>query len=388
MSVMASRPVLRWVVPAGVLVAVVGGGAITTALQATADVSLAPRSAAQLLVDVQTARLDGASGTVVERANLGLPSLPAGIGGEGSSQLNSLISGAHTLRVWYSGPDKTRVALLGGLGESDVIRNGHDVWIWSSRENSATHTKLPADEASRHPMADPSALPGTPQQAADQVLAAIEPSTKVIVEASDKVAGRGAYELALIPKDSASLIARVRIAIDGVKHVPTRVQVFAKGYPGEPAFEIGFTSVNFTRPDAGVFAFTPPKGAKIDDQTAPKPEEALADKPKTAVIGTGWTSVFVARLPQGEAGQGLSGLLGGATGTPGARGNGSGNGNQPNLGALLNNLPEVKGAWGSGRLISSRVFSVLLTDDGRVLFGLVSGDQLAKVAGDPAAALK
>ena len=92
MSVMASRPVLRWAVPAGVLVVVLGGGAVTTALRASADARLAPRSAAQLLVDLQTARLDGVSGTVVERADLGLPPLPGSVGGDGSADLNSLIT--------------------------------------------------------------------------------------------------------------------------------------------------------------------------------------------------------------------------------------------------------------------------------------------------------
>src|SRR6266705_6866513 len=139
MSVMASRPVLRWAVPAGVLVAIIGGGVVTTALTASADASLPPRSAAQLLVDLQTAQLDGVSGTVVERADLGLPALPGNIGGDGSAQLNSLISGSHTLRVWYSGPDKARVALLGAVGESDIVHNGTDTWIWSSADNTATH---------------------------------------------------------------------------------------------------------------------------------------------------------------------------------------------------------------------------------------------------------
>jgi len=109
MSVMASRPVLRWAVPAGAIVAVLGTGIATTALRASADTRLPARSAAQLLVDLQTARLDGASGTVVERADLGLPPL-AGLLGGNSTQITSLIAGSHTLKVWYSGPDKMRVA--------------------------------------------------------------------------------------------------------------------------------------------------------------------------------------------------------------------------------------------------------------------------------------
>src|SRR5262249_31678420 len=125
MSVMASRPILRWALPAGVVVAVLGGGVISNQLRAAANVTLPDRSPVQLMVDVQSANLPGVSGTVVEKADLGLPALPDSIGGDGSSQLNSLISGSHTLRVWYSGPEKTRVALLGAVGESDIIRNGN-----------------------------------------------------------------------------------------------------------------------------------------------------------------------------------------------------------------------------------------------------------------------
>src|SRR3712207_6555000 len=116
MSVFRSRPVLRWVVPAVAAVAVIGGGAALGKFAAVAEPSLPERSAAQLLVDVQTARLDGLSGTVRTNADLGLPAIDS-FGGQGSADLGSLIAGSRTLRVWYAGPDKMRVALLGNLGE-------------------------------------------------------------------------------------------------------------------------------------------------------------------------------------------------------------------------------------------------------------------------------
>src|SRR3954454_23202322 len=108
---------LRWLVPAvAVLATTAGAAALKTA--ASAEPRLPARTAAQLLVDLQTARVDGLSGLVTQRADLGLPSLP-GVGGQGSSDLSALITGMHTLRIWYSGPDSARVALLGTLGESD-----------------------------------------------------------------------------------------------------------------------------------------------------------------------------------------------------------------------------------------------------------------------------
>jgi len=86
-------------------------GSVVSALTATARQSLPPRSAAQLLVDVQKARLDGLSGTIVQTSDLGLPALP-GVAGNNSSEFSSLVSGSHTLRVWYAGPQRARVALL------------------------------------------------------------------------------------------------------------------------------------------------------------------------------------------------------------------------------------------------------------------------------------
>src|SRR5450759_4015349 len=145
MSIFEKTPALRWAVPAVTAVALVGGGSAVTGLHAIADAGLPARSAAQLLVDVQQARLDGLSGTVFQKSDLGLPSLP-GLGGSGamaSSELTSMLSGTHTMRVWFAGPDKARMALLGTLGESDVIKNGKDVWIWASQDKTAKHYLLP-----------------------------------------------------------------------------------------------------------------------------------------------------------------------------------------------------------------------------------------------------
>ena len=257
---------MRWLVPFVATVAVIGGGLGVGALAAAADPSLPQRSAAELLVDLQTARLDGLSGTVVQRADLGLPALP-NVGGQGSADLTSLIAGTHTLRVWYSGPDKARVALLGALGESDVITNGKDLWIWSSKENKASHRTLTADEAKGSvPAPDATGMSMTPQQLANLALAAIDPSTEVSTDGSAKVAGRDAYELVLAPRDTASLVGSVRLAIDAIEHVPLRVQVYARG-SGAPTVEVAFTQVSFARPDDQQFTFNPPPGAKVEEST-------------------------------------------------------------------------------------------------------------------------
>ena len=376
MALLNSRPALRWLVPAAAAVAVVGGGLAVGALAAAADSSLPQRSAAQLLVDLQTARLNGFSGTVVQRADLGLPSLPSVGGGQGSSDLTSLVSGTHTLRVWYSGPSKARVALLGALGESDVITNGNDVWTWSSKDNKATHRTLSAEEK-KGPAADPtqSGMTMTPQQLANLALAAIDPSTKVTTDGSAKVAGRDAYELVLAPRDAGSLVGSVRLAIDATEHVPLRVQLYGRG-SNNPAVEVAFSQVSFARPGDQQFTFNPPPGAQVEEATdAAKPADATPDTantPRPVVIGSGWTSVLVARLPQ---------QVGTATTPPGQAGQ------TGDPATLLKSLPSVSGTWGSGHLLTSKVFSALLTDDGRILVGAVSPDRLYQAAADAKAKL-
>ncbi|WP_194820702.1 sigma-E factor regulatory protein RseB domain-containing protein [Micromonospora sp. S-DT3-3-22] len=382
MSVLKNRSTLRWLVPLAAAVTVVGGGAAIGTFAANAEPALPPRSAAQLLVDLQTARLDGLSGTVVQRADLGLPPLAGLAGGDAA-----LLTGTHTLRVWYSGPDRQRVALLDTLGERDVIRSGRDVWAWDSRANTATHRTLPESTG----RAAEGALPVTPKDAAERALAAVDPSTLVTTGRTATVAGRDAYELVLTPRDEASLVHQVRIAIDATEHVPLRFEVLADG-ADRPAFEMAFTQVDYRRPDADQFTFNPPPGVKVTEATGDLPEaEAAAgakvdahrkagaaakpgagDDAGLRTVGTGWTTVLVTRTDEADEARKPDG---GAAKPGPADGPGAAQALD-----LLNGLPKVSGDWGSGRLFAGKLFSVLLTDDGRVLAGLVTPERLYQAA--------
>ena len=377
MSVIGSRPALRWLVPAAAAAVVIGGGAAAGTLIASADPALPERSAAQLLVDLQTARPAGFSGTVVETADLGLPPLTGLTGGQGEADLTKLVSGSNTARVWYAGQEKVRLALLGTLGEVDVVRNGSDVWIWRSAGNTATHAKLPANAAEHRTGALPPGVPSTPQEAADAALAAIDPTTSVTTTGSAKVAGRDAYELVLAPKDTASLVGQVRLAIDAKEHIPLRVDVYPKG-ANDPAFRVAFQQISFAVPDGEQFRFNPPPGAKVTTEQpsaadrakiaakekAEMAKQRAARKPAATpesgptVVGNGWTSIVIAKAPAGG-------------------GNGA---EAQQLTTVLNSLPKVSGSWGSGHLLQSKLFSVLVTDDGRILAGAVAPDRLYAAA--------
>lgn len=334
-----TSPGARWAVPAAA-VALIAGGVAFTSVNADAAAQLPPRTAAQLLVDVARAPQHPLSGTVVETARLGLPELPGRAAG---TSLQSLITGSHTARVWYGANAKARISLVGDLAETDVVRNGSDVWLWSSSTNEATHYRVPASEPATRKV--PQTLQD-PASAARQALAAIDPTTKVQVDGTARVAGRAAYELQLAPRDARSLVGSVRIAIDGTTSVPLRVQVFAKG-ANEAAFETAFTSVQFQQPAASIFRFTAPKGARVVEGDSPvAPGHAARTAPSNAspdaageprIIGKGWTAVAVVKgVNLGDLGQDATGR------------------------ALLQGTTTVTGSFGTGRLLSTALVNVLV----------------------------
>lgn len=393
MTYFGSRPWLRWTVPA-VAVAAIGGASVAATVTADASTPLPPRSAAQLLADVQQAQLAGLSGTVVQTSNLGLPEIPGapsntGLGGA-SSNLTSLVSGTHTLRVWYGGDQQIRIALLGSLGESDIIRNGRDLWVWSSQAKTATHVTLPA-QSSLPAMPDAAAVM-TPDEAAKKALAALDPSTSVTTEGSSTVAGRAAYELVLTPRDSGTLVRSVRIDIDAATHIPLRVVVYSTKV-SNPAFEVGFTRVDFSAPEARQFTFDPPPGTTVTTHTLPDATGApiltpraggslgKADgvaNPAPKVIGTGWSRVVVTTVPPMPASSDTGRHDGPAASPPSDTGrhHGAAPSAAAQLDSMLSVLPRVSGAWGSGRLFAGTMFSAVLTDDGRMAIGAVPPEQL------------
>ncbi|MEP6598425.1 MAG: hypothetical protein ABJB98_03135 [Actinomycetota bacterium] len=342
---------LRWVVPAGLVGAIALAAA--GAFSASASTNLPPRSAAQLLADLESAKVDGLSGTIVSTADLGLPALPSIGGSSAGSSPIGLLSGSHTARIWCAGPTKQRVALLDAVGEFDLFHNGTDVWQWSSADKTATHTTLPASGAAMQP--DPTTL--TPDQLAKQALAAIGPTTVVTTDANRRVADRSAYELVLTPRDTSSRIGSVKIAIDGEKKIPMGVRIYARGDTASPALDVSFTRISFSVPDNDNFAWTPPKGAIVNREnpsaarpTAPRPDVHAA----VQTFGTGWTTILQTRI------------------TP--------NPKDENNTQVLGALRAVSGTWGSGRLFESKLLTGLITDDGRVFVGAVDPQVLYAAA--------
>jgi outer membrane lipoprotein-sorting protein len=370
----------RWAVPVGALVvtgAVMAGSLISVA---QALPGLPPRTPAQLLVQAGDSVTPPLTGTVVETASFGLPSLP---GTSDPTSVASLLTGSHTVKVWYASPRHFRLAVPAPLSETDLIADGSTAWEWESSANTVTEYTLPPHSTA--PVTAPTTAPLTPQQAAQQVLAAVGKTTTVSTDSNVTVAGQPAYELVLAPKDSRSLVGQVQIAIDGHNGVPLRLQVYARG-ASSPAFQVGYTSIQFATPAAADLTFSPPPGATVTKVNLGSQQQPSGPRPDISTIGSGWLAVLDLpsaglTTPAGTGSGPATGSSGGSL-SPSDTAGDSG----AALNALLQSARPVSGAWGSGRLLQTSLVSVLITNGGRVFAGAVQPSVLyaaASQAGSP-----
>jgi outer membrane lipoprotein-sorting protein len=370
----------------GVVGGVIAGMQIPSA-QATP--ALPARTPAQLLAEINSdVKLPPLTGTVVETTALGLPQLPR-VGDPTS--LSSLITGSHTVKVYYESPQRFRLAVPQSLTETDVIRDGNKLWLWDSTRNAVTEYTWPKGalkgERGRVSAQLPKVPVLTPQQAANQVLAAVGKTTTVTVQSNVLVAGEPAYQLVLAPKDDRSLVGQVVIAIDAKYGVPLRVQLFAKK-AASPAFQVGYTQISFVTPAPANLQFTPPPGAKVTvhdlgaghavmQTGGPAPTDA-----GFGGYGSGWLTVV--ELPQSAFNQALGGpSLGDGKPAPASTQTGMGaigGDGAAVLHAMMIAAKPVHGSWGSGTLLTTGLMSMLITN-GEIYIGAVKPSVLYAAVG-------
>jgi outer membrane lipoprotein-sorting protein len=377
---------VRALAPISVIAIVAAGAAIAPTI-ASATPALPQITAQNLLVKAMTSKADAFSGTVSLTTNLGLPALPD-ISGRANPL--SLLSGTHTLQVAADGPQKQRIALLDTMSEYDVIHNGNQVWLYDSQQNAVSYGTDSGGDGATHQRSgtapDRTEVPMTPQQAAQQILSEVSPSTNISVDQTLSVAGRAAYILVVSPKEKGSLIGRVEIAIDAQNGAALQVSVYPTG-SNTAAIKIGFTSVSFAAPPASRFDFTAPKGATVSPMNgnggaAQKAGPMGSSNLGPQVLGQDWLSVLELHgvdLNQlrNQAAQSSDGRSGG----DGANATGLFNGDLSSyLDALLGAGTNVSGAFGSGKLYTTNFLTFLLTNDGRVFVGPVTSSVLESEA--------
>jgi len=368
-------------VPA-IAVAVTGGVIAATQIPAAQASPVLPvKTPGQLLALVnQDQKVPPLTGTVVETTSLGLPQLPQAAN---PNSLSSLLTGSHTIKVYYLNAQHFRLSVQQPMSETDVIGSANTVWLWQSTTNSVTEYTAPATAHKHIAKKLPAGPVLTPQQAANQILAEVGKTTLVSVQDNVSIANEPAYQLVLKPKDHRSLIGRVVIAVDAKYGMPLRVQVFAKGDSG-PAFQVGYTQLSMnTAPAAANLNFTPPPGASVDKVnvgSGGSPQKEKQDMSGFGTYGKDWLTVV--SLPQQDL---LSSLGTGAAGSnastaPSAGPGGLGGDSQKVIGALLGAAKPVSGPWGHGTLLQSSLVSVLMTG-GEVYIGAVQPSVLYAAVG-------
>ena len=338
-------------------------GLAALALPAGADVrpTLPDVAAEDLLSSVLSVEPPAMAGEISVDNALGLPAIPG--------LPTQLANGSSEVRVWYDGDGRSRVSLPGAAGEQTMVNDGTSVWTWDSGDRSVTKvTPDRDDKADRGEKSDRQAV--DPATAARELLAVVQPTSVISVDGTAMVADRPAYELVVAPAPTErSLLREVRVAIDSETRLPLRLEVLANG-TDDPVLSIGFDSLQVGAQDPALFRYTPPAGVTVtepDDSHATEMDhEAPFGGVSPTIVGDGWDTVVVATLPDGLMSNDDADADDQGHGPMGRRGSGL----DPK--ALLDRIgTAVEGPWGSGRLISTTVVSVIITEDGRVAAGAV-----------------
>jgi outer membrane lipoprotein-sorting protein len=405
----------RWI-PAAAVASLIAAGTIVLPMQANA-VDLPDLTPQQVML-LMDGEIQGFSGTIVKTSELGLPpiqlssmmdedmikemeeKLPEGfedfvptlIEQNLVTQAVELIAGTHKIRV-YASAEGTRVQILDPMKQRDLIVNKDEFWFYDSRKATAiTGTfdmqvdqadvdKAQADaEAKLAEYAAAIQLDiSNPEAVANYLMEKIGENTTVSVGKDHRVAGRTAYQLIAQPNADNSLIESVVISVDSETGMALDVKVYSVEQEA-PAMHVGFESISFEIPDASIFSFTPPAGTTVETFEAPEDLEAelerlktegsnlteeqklaykaeleakYADQAKPELIGQGWESVIYLSAIPSEIPMGLL---------------------ENELFADL--MTKVPG----GKVFSTPVLNVLITDSGEVYAGAVTIAFLQEVA--------
>lgn len=370
------RQTLLYWAPAVVAPVVIASGVLIAGSATGAD--LPHRTPQQVIELAAHSSVSSFSGTVESEVDLGLPDLSSLTGkassemsggasygastssaGNGASDIASvvgLLSGSNSARVYVDGPKKQRVQVMDTLAERDLVRNGRDAWLYDSTKQTALHLEVEPPCCTARPGGP--RTPGdfeNPSTLASRVLADLGATTSVTLGGEVTVAGRSAYDLVLTPRTQGTLIGSISVAVDGSTGLPLRVQVQARGAQ-DPAVSLGFTSIDLSRPAASLFSFAPPEGTSVTTRQLRLPGHGgpKVETPHPTFVGTGWDAV--AEFPKGSVPEKtLSGLGSGAFG-------------------------DLTTPVAGGRLLSTALLNVLITDDGRVFAGAVPQQRLLAAA--------
>ncbi|WP_445256891.1 sigma-E factor regulatory protein RseB domain-containing protein [Nocardioides aurantiacus] len=224
-------PAARWLVVLAVAVALV---AVPLGLRAF-PVEDTAESAPDLAARVLAADDLGWSGEVATQGSLEVP-----LSGDTFGGVVRLLGESSRLRVWWRGPAENRVDRVRESGETDIVRSGGMTIRWryeGSRVSFTPYSRIRLPD-------DPDVVPVALAQRLFTGARAAELSRLP----SERVAGRAAAGLRLVPADARSTIGRVDLWADQETGLPLRVEVYAEEAGARPVLTTETTSVDLDRP--------------------------------------------------------------------------------------------------------------------------------------------
>lgn len=372
------RPRLRWVAAPVLAGGMVVGGLVSPGLARAAAPTLPSRSPAGVLGLALGAHVAALQGTFVVAPHLGLSALGSALSGAGES-VPTVLTQTTTVRIFLR-PGYLRLEEPGSLSEKDLYVSPAGVWLWNSATDSATRLRpaegTPGTETGRSTGTDRSwarrASAGRlPETTITAWLRRMAPLARLRVAGTATVAGQPAYLLVLTPSTTGSLVRDVEVAIDAANGLVLRVVVRATDGT-EPALTAGFRSLSLAAPSLSAVTFRPPAGARVTTRTVgrtsaltrsatsrPAPSRSATsigratDGGSVRSVGQGFSRVVELSLPQGLP---------------------------PALRTLLAEAPEVRGSFGVGRLVTTRLVDALVLPNGRVVLGSVDPTVLEAAA--------
>jgi outer membrane lipoprotein-sorting protein len=291
----------------------------------------------------------------------------------------ALIAGTHKIRVYSSGEDKLRVQILDLMAQRDLIVNGNTIWLYDSKKQLAQFATLDQQKLDEtRALAEEKVLDyakklsldiSSPIAVAEYLLAEAQEYANFSVGKDHSLAGRTAYQLILTPQSANSLLARATLSVDSETGLPLAVEIYSVEQENA-AFSVRFESVSFAEVDPSIFEFSAPNGVATEMVLPELPEitedqkqwaqmlkgqleQRFGDLAKPEILGTGFDSVlYLAELPADLSLELLEQQL------------------------FADLIEEVQG----GRLFSTPLLKVLLTDSGKLYVGAVTKEYLLRAA--------
>lgn len=358
-----------------VLVALLWTGySVRDRLEARAAPTLPERTAGEVADMAASPHPQPRMGFLELRTSLGLGDFGTATGESGGS-LVGLAAGTNDARLWEDG-DRRRIALLEELGETDWYRQGDVTYVWHSRRSRVTKVATPTELSTATGLITSLAGGGTlesPDGMAARFLGLRGQSTRLVLHEPTYVADRPVYQLGLIPGTPNSLVTEITIGVDASTGLPLRVQVNTRS--GTVAIDSKFTSIKFKRPAASNFDFRPPPEATVTDGATVSRERDFSgdwqkerDRQRALEDVQSVTGVDGTLLRLATTGDGWEEVVA-ITGIDYWR-----------LDNLGRTAKTITGPYGTGQLLETPVFSLLILPNGRIVAGAVTPDGLEPAA--------